>query len=90
MSEIENFFEQLFKRGVQELLQGELDDHLGYQKHSPEGINSGNSRNGKISKVVRSKSGKLTIEVPRDRNSTFEPKVVLKHHSCADIAGERD
>jgi transposase-like protein len=85
MSEIENFFEQLFKRGVQELLQGELDDHLGYQKHSPEGINSGNSRNGKTSKVVRSKRGKLTIEVPRDRNSTFEPKVVQKRqHSISD------
>jgi putative transposase len=77
-SDIENFFQQLFKRGVQELLQGEMDDHLGYQKHSPDGINSGNSRNGKISKVVRSKGGKLTIEVPRDRNSTFEPKVVRK------------
>jgi len=62
-----------------------LDDHLGYQKHSPEGINSGNSRNGKTSKVVRSKRGKLTIEVPRDRNSTFEPKVVQKRqHSISD------
>lgn len=85
VSEIESFFEQLFKRGVQELLQGELDDHLGYHKHSPEGINSGNSRNGKTNKVVRSKSGKLTIEVPRDRNSTFEPKVVRKRqHSISD------
>jgi putative transposase len=51
-SDIENFFQQLFKRGVQELLQGEMDNHLGYEKHSPEGIKSGNSRNGKISRVV--------------------------------------
>ena len=85
MNEIEDFFQELFKRGVQELLQAEIDDHLGYEKHSPDGINSGNSRNGKINKVVRTKSGKLTIEVPRDRNSTFDPKVVKKRqHSISD------
>ncbi len=78
MSEIEDFFQQLFKRGVQELLQGEMDEHLGYEKHSPIGINSGNSRNGKTTKVVRSKNGKLSIEVPRDRSSTFDPKVIPK------------
>jgi len=85
MSEIENFFQQLFKRGVQELLQGEMDEHLGYEKHSPIGINSGNSRNGKASKIIRSKNGELTIDVPRDRNSTFDPKVVPKRkHSISD------
>jgi putative transposase len=39
-----SFFNQLFKQGVEEMLRGELDEHLGYQKHSPEGRNKGNSR----------------------------------------------
>ena len=40
------FFQEMFTQGVNEMLQGELDDHLGYEKHGPEGRNSGNSRNG--------------------------------------------
>lgn len=76
--DLNNFIDDLFTKGMEQMLEGELDGHLGYAKHSPEGINSGNSRNGKTRKKIKSKRGELEIEVPRDRNSTFEPVLVPK------------
>ena len=58
---------------MEQMLEGEMDSHLGYTKHSAEGINSGNSRNGKGSKKVKTKLGEVELAIPRDRNSTFEP-----------------
>ncbi len=52
---------------------------LGYAKHDPAGNNSGNSRNGKTSKSVRSQNGEIELDIPRDRNSTFEPTLIGKH-----------
>lgn len=83
-AELNNFLDSLFKRGIQQILQAEMDEHLGYDKHSTEGYNSGNSRNGNTSKVVKSKRGKLTIEVPRDRNSSFQPRLVPKRKTMVD------
>jgi putative transposase len=77
-SDLNNFIDQLFTKGVEQMLEGELDGHLGYAKHSPEGIHSGNSRNGKTSKKIKTKRGELDIEVPRDRNGTFSPVLVPK------------
>lgn len=51
--EFQSFFNDLFKRGVEEMLQGELDEHIGYQKYGKEGNNSGNPRNGAYSKKVK-------------------------------------
>lgn len=76
--DLNDFIDELFTKGMEQMLEGELDGHLGYAKHSPEGINSGNSRNGKTRKKIKSKRGELEIEVPRDRNSTFEPVLVPK------------
>jgi putative transposase len=70
--------QQLTKAVVERALQGEMTHHLGYEKHSPEGKNTGNSRNGKSSKKIRGKRGQLEIEVPRDRNSQFEPQLIKK------------
>ena len=64
---------QLTKRLVERTLKAELTDHLGYEPHAPEGHGSGNNRNGKSQKTVQSESGPFQIEVPRDRNGTFEP-----------------
>lgn len=76
--DLNNFIDQLFTKGVEQMLEGELDGHLGYAKHSPQGINSGNSRNGKSSKKIKTKRGELDIDVPRDRNGTFDPVLVPK------------
>jgi putative transposase len=59
-------------------LEGELTDHLGYGKHDPAGKDGGNSRNGKRSKTVLTDIGPVPIEVPRDRDGSFEPRIVRK------------
>ncbi|MGE5351036.1 MAG: IS256 family transposase [Acidobacteriota bacterium] len=70
---------KLLKNSVEQLLQSEMTEHLGYEKHSPEGNNTGNSRNGKNRKTVRSSQGELEIEIPRDRLGEFDPMAVPKH-----------
>ncbi len=76
--ELNNFMEQLYAQAMEQMLEGEMDSHLGYTKHSPEGANSGNSRNGKGSKKVKTKLGEVELAIPRDRNSTFEPVLIPK------------
>lgn len=63
----------LVQRVLQTGLNVELTDHLGYRPHAVEGRGSGNSRNGSYPKTVTTEIGKVTIDVPRDRNGTFEP-----------------
>lgn len=74
----DGLLQQLTKAVVERALQGELTHHLGYEKHSPEGNNSGNSRNGRSKKTIRGKRGQVEIEVPRDRNAEFEPQLIRK------------
>src|ERR671922_954661 len=69
---------KLTKMVVEGALEGELDDHLGYGKHDPEGRDGGNSRNGHRAKTVLTETGPVEISVPRDRDSSFEPKIVAK------------
>lgn len=76
--ELNAFMEQLYARAMEQMLEGEMDSHLGYEKHSAEGINSGNSRNGKTSKTVKTTLGEIDLEIPRDRNSSFEPVLIPK------------
>jgi transposase-like protein len=70
--------QQLTKRLLESALDGEITDHLGYDKHDPAGHNSGNSRNGTRTKTVLTDVGPVEITVPRDRDATFEPKIVAK------------
>jgi transposase-like protein len=79
--DFDDFFSELFKEGINQMLKAEMTDHLGYEKHSKEGDNSGNSRNGDYPKTLKTNLGEVTINVPRDRNSEFDPKVVPKHES---------
>jgi putative transposase len=60
-------------------MNAELSHHLGYEKHAAEGRGSGNNRNGKSRKKVQGEFGSVEIEVPRDRNGTYDPKIVPKH-----------
>src|SRR5579872_5284599 len=66
---------------VERALEAELGEHLGYEPHAAEGRGSGNSRNGKGKKTLITDLGELPIEVPRDRNGTFEPVLVKKHQT---------
>ena len=75
----QNYFNSIFKQGVEEMLQGEMDEHLGYYKHTVDGYNSGNSRNGSFPKTVTTENvGEIVLNIPRDRNGTFIPQVIPK------------
>jgi putative transposase len=70
--------QQLTKRPLESALDGEITDHLGYDKHDPAGRGTGNSRNGTRSKTVLTDVGPVQVDVPRDRDASFEPKIVAK------------
>lgn len=69
---------QLTRRLAERALEGEMAAHLGYERHASEGRGSGNSRNGKSKKTVQTASGQFALEVPRDRDGSFEPRLVRK------------
>ena len=69
---------ELMKLTLEKALNAEMDNHLGYEKHSVKGRNKKNSRNGFGSKRLITDSGELEIEVPRDRDSDFEPQIIKK------------
>ncbi|WGP14465.1 IS256 family transposase [Streptomyces sp. SH5] len=70
--------QQLTKTVLESALEGEITDHLGYDKHDPAGKDGGNSRNGTRSKTVLTDIGPVEIDVPRDREGSFEPAIVKK------------
>ncbi len=75
----QEYFNSVFKQGVEEMLQSELEEHLGYPKHTKEGYNTGNSRNGSFPKTVITENvGEVLLNIPRDRNGEFEPQIIPK------------
>jgi putative transposase len=85
----DGLLQQLTKAVVERALQGEMTHHLGYEKHAPEGKNTGNSRNGKSKKTIKGKRGQIEIDVPRDRNSEFEPQLIRKGQTRFDGFDEK-
>jgi putative transposase len=85
----DGLLKQLTKALVERAMAAELTHHLGYEKHAPEGHNSGNSRNGSSTKTVTGKNGALAIEVPRDRAGSFEPKLIPKRQKRFDGFDEK-
>lgn len=81
VEDVHEMLKSLFKDTIQEVFEAELDDHLGYRKHSTEGTNSGNSRNGHSKKTIKTKFGNAALEVPRDRNGEYEPQIIKKYET---------
>ena len=77
----EGVFARLFAKTMEEMLKAELTEQLGYEPYEAKGRHSGNSRNGYYAKKVRTSDGDTLIEVPRDRNGDFEPRVLKKYAS---------
>jgi putative transposase len=73
----DGLLKQLTKAILERVLEAEMTEHLGYEKHDPAGYHSGNSRNGKSRKTLKGELGE--VESPRDRQGTFEPKMIGKH-----------
>ena len=69
---------QFTKAVLERAMQAEMTEHLGYSKHDPIGYQSGNSRNGVTKKTLKGDFGELPLETPRDRNGSFEPRIVSK------------
>lgn len=84
----QNALKELFAETLQEMLEAEMDTHLGYEKHDVQHKKTSNSRNGKSRKTITSEYGEQEIRVPRDRDSEFEPMVVKKHQ--ANVTGIED
>jgi putative transposase len=74
---------------LERMLEGELTHHLGYEKNDPAGYGSGNSRNGKTRKTLKSEQGELEVAVPRDRQGSFEPQLIRKHQTRWDGLDEK-
>lgn len=66
---------------VERALQAEMAEHLGHDRHEAVTNSSGNARNGKSRKTLKGEFGELPIEIPRDRNSSFEPQLIPKHQT---------
>jgi putative transposase len=82
--DIQAKLKQLFAGTIEKMLEAEMDEHLGYDKNSVLGNNSGNSRNGYNHKTIISDYGASEIAVPRDRNGEFEPKVLANRQTRTD------
>jgi len=80
---------QLTKALIERAMKAELTHQLGYPKNAPQGRSSGNSRNGKSRKKLKGDFGEIDIEVPRDREGKFEPKIVPKHQRRFDGFDEK-
>lgn len=83
VDDVHEMLKNLFRNTLQQILEAEMEEHLGYKKHSVEGINTGNSRNGYSKKTIKTRLGETVIDVPRDRNGEFEPRIVRKYETTS-------
>ena len=76
---VQSMVKELTAGMIQEIMDAELDEELGYSKYDYKNKQTDNSRNGKYKKTVSSSQGEIELSVPRDRNGEYEPQVVKKH-----------
>ena len=82
--DIQEKLKRLFAGTIEQMLEAEMDEHLGYEKNFAAGNNTGNSRNGYGKKTIISDYGECEIAVPRDRKGEFEPRVLAKRQTRTD------
>lgn len=86
--DIHNALKDIFADTIKEMLEAELDNHLGYSKYSHRNKGNSNRRNGKTTKTILSDLGEFDLDVPRDREGSFEPEVVKKNQT--NVSGIED
>ena len=84
LQDVQTMLKNLFKDTIEQMLESEMDEHLGYEKHNIIGNNTGNSRNGYGKKTIKTELGESEISVPRDRNGEFLPQVIEKRQTRSD------
>lgn len=87
--DLNGFVKDLVGPVLQEMLEAEMTNHVGYDKHASAGDGSGNSRNGYSEKTLRTAFGPSTVQVPRDRSGSFEPVAVKKYQTTTSDIEER-
>jgi Transposase and inactivated derivatives len=87
--EVLESLKDIFKDVIQEVLEAEMDDHLGYDKHYPEQTPGVNSRNGYSKKVLKSELGPIELKMPRDRQGEFEAQIIPKYQRTVDGLEEK-
>lgn len=80
-ADVSKFLKKLHTQVLEKMREGEMDTHLGYEKNSVSGNNSGNSRNGSYPKTIQTEHGDAVISILRDRNGQFDPIALPKHES---------
>ena len=78
-NDIKNMLKDLLSGTIQTMLEAEIENELGYAKHSMKDKATSNARNGHSKKTVRSEYGNLDLDIPRDRNAEFEPQIIPKY-----------
>ncbi|MBT2759334.1 transposase, partial [Mesobacillus foraminis] len=81
VDDILSMMKVLFKETLQLVFEAEIEEQLGYSKHSQLGNNSGNSRNGYSKKTIKTKFGNTQLHIPRDRKGEYEPQIVKKYET---------
>jgi putative transposase len=89
VEDVHEMLKNLFKDTLQQIFEAEMENHLGYQKHSTEGNNTGNSRNGYTKKTIKTKFGATDVTIPRDRNGDFEPQIIRKYETTSNQLEEQ-
>ena len=79
VADVYSLLKDSFKDILQELMEAELDAILGYEKNQKGDLNTDNKRNGHSSKTLKSQYGEFQVDIPRDRNGEFEPKLIPKY-----------
>ena len=80
-ADLQDALKDLLGGTIQEMLESELDEHLGYERGEQTEVQKTNYRNGHKPKTLKSSTGEIEIDVPHDRNSEFEPKIVPKYNT---------
>jgi putative transposase len=83
VEDVHDMLKYLFKDTLQEIFEAEIDEHLGYSKHSNLGDNSGNSRNGYSKKNIKTRFGETELRIPRDREGDFKPRIIKKYETTS-------
>jgi putative transposase len=78
-AELDDYFHKLYKQAVENMLKAEMEEHLGYKKNEKAVKENKNSRNGFSNKTLKTNIGDIPLDIPRDRDSSFDPKIVPKH-----------
>lgn len=89
LKDVNEFAKELIAPVLQEMLNKEMEEHLGYPKYDPKGRNCGNSRNGHSAKKLKGKFGTMELSVPRDRNGEFDPVAVRKYQTVDNAIEEK-